>query len=137
MIGQQPEGRGVAESDISSAEREAGTSFAPKFGADGLLTAVVCDAADRTVLMVAHMNRLALDKTVETGEAHFHSRSRGALWKKGETSGNVLRVEDILVDCDQDALVLMCRPAGPACHTGERSCFYRRLVDGGLQRVSD
>ena len=123
-------------SDISRVERETGSWFDPKFGADGLLTAVVVDAQDNTVLMVAHMDREALDATIESGEAHFHSRSRGRLWKKGETSGNILRVEDILVDCDQDALVIKARAAGPACHTGERSCFYRRIEDGELMRIS-
>jgi len=83
------------------------------------------------------MNQLALDMTIQTGEAHFHSRSRGKLWKKGETSGNVLQVEEILVDCDQDALVLRCRPAGPVCHTGQRTCFYRRLGKGGLEPALD
>ena len=107
--------------------------FAPKFGADGLLTAVVVDAADGGVLMVAHMDAEALRMTRETGFAHFHSRSRGRLWKKGETSGHVLAVERILVDCDQDALVLQCRPSGPACHTGAASCFYR-VLDGDTLR---
>jgi phosphoribosyl-AMP cyclohydrolase len=77
--------------------------------------------------MVAFMDREALDKTRETGLAHFHSRSRGRLWMKGETSGHVLRVQQILVDCDQDALVLKALPEGPACHTGAGSCFYREL----------
>jgi phosphoribosyl-AMP cyclohydrolase len=77
--------------------------------------------------MVAFMDREALDKTRETGLAHFHSRSRGRLWMKGETSGHVLRVQQILVDCDQDALVLKALPEGPACHTGADSCFYREL----------
>lgn len=81
------------------------------------------------VLMLAHMNAEALRLTVESGEAHFWSRSRSALWKKGETSGHVLRVADIRIDCDQDAVWLIVDPAGPACHTGERSCFYRR-IDG-------
>ena len=85
--------------------------------------------------MVAFMDREALDATIESGDAHFHSRSRGRLWKKGETSGHVLKVEEILVDCDQDALVLRCRPLGPTCHTGARSCFYRRLEDGALHRM--
>ena len=118
------------------AEREAGTRFMPKFDAAGLLTAIVVDSQSRAVLMVAFMDREALDATLETGLAHFHSRSRGRLWQKGESSGNVLRVEDILVDCDQDALVLQCTPAGPACHTGATSCFYRLLDDGSLRRVS-
>lgn len=102
-------------------------SFTPKFDANGLLTAVAVDAADNRVLMVAFMDAKALATTRATGFAHFHSRSRGQLWKKGETSGHVLAVEEILVDCDQDALVLRCRPAGPACHTGAESCFFRRL----------
>lgn len=101
--------------------------FTPKFDAQGLLTAVTVDAADGRVLMVAFMDAEALAATRATGLAHFHSRSRARLWKKGETSGHVLAVEEILVDCDQDALVLRCRRAGPACHTGAESCFFRRL----------
>ena len=113
--------------------RETGTRFMPKFGADGLLTGVVIDAASREVLMVAHLDAEALAATQETGLAHFHSRSRGKLWCKGETSGNVLRVQEIRVDCDQDALVIVAEAAGPACHTGARSCFYRKLdADGRL-----
>lgn len=106
--------------------------FTPKFDAQGLLTAVAVDAADGTVMMVAHMDAEALAATRATGFAHFHSRSRGRLWKKGETSGNTLAVEEILVDCDQDALVLRCLPNGPACHTGARTCFFRRLVGDSL-----
>lgn len=113
-------------------EREAGRSFLPRFDSAGLLAAVVQDSATGEVLMVAFMDREALDATRETGFAHFHSRSRGRLWKKGESSGHVLEVEAILVDCDQDALVLKVRPAGPACHTGARSCFYRALDGEGL-----
>lgn len=125
-------------SETDTRMRETGDQFLPKFGADGLLTGVVVDAATREVLMVAHLDQEALDKTRETGLAHFHSRSRGKLWCKGETSGNVLRVEEILVDCDQDALVLRATPAGPACHTGARSCFYRTLVaDGRLAPISN
>lgn len=101
--------------------------FEPKFDAAGLLTAVAVDRDDRRVLMVAFMDSEALEATRRTGFAHFHSRSRKRLWKKGETSGHTLRVEDILVDCDQDALVLVCEPAGPACHTGAATCFYRRV----------
>ena len=116
--------------------RENGEVFKPKFGPDGLLTGVVIDAASRDVLMVAHLDEEALKATRETGLAHFHSRSRGKLWCKGETSGNVLRVQDILVDCDQDALVIVAEPAGPACHTGARSCFYRKLgTNGRLEPV--
>ncbi|QZD92802.1 phosphoribosyl-AMP cyclohydrolase [Qipengyuania xiapuensis] len=116
--------------------RESGSEFMPKFDDKGLLTAVVLDADSSQVLMVAFMDEEALGATLESGEAHFHSRSRGKLWKKGETSGNVLTVEEVLVDCDQDALVLKCRPKGPTCHTGARSCFYRRLDEGILQPVN-
>lgn len=114
--------------------REQGAMFLPKFDSAGLLSAVVQDSASGEVLMVAFMDREALDATRATGLGHFHSRSRGRLWKKGENSGNVLHVESILVDCDQDALVLKVRPAGPACHTGERSCFYRALDGDELTR---
>jgi phosphoribosyl-AMP cyclohydrolase len=116
--------------------REQGARFLPKFDDRGLLSAVAVDADTRQVLMVAFMDREALDATLASGEAHFHSRSRGKLWKKGESSGNVLTVEEVLVDCDQDALVLRCRPAGPTCHTGAPSCFYRRLENGALSRVA-
>jgi phosphoribosyl-AMP cyclohydrolase len=112
-----------------------GVRFTPRYGADGLLSAIVVDADTGAILMLAHMNAEALDRTLATGEAHFWSRSRNALWRKGETSGNVLRIREILTDCDQDALLLRVEPAGPACHTGRRSCFYRALrlpqKDGG------
>lgn len=126
----------VSEPIPTPDEREQGARFLPKFDASGLLSAVVIDAADGRVLMVAFMDREALDATLTSGEAHFHSRSRGRLWKKGESSGHVLTVEEVLVDCDQDALVLRCRPAGPTCHTGATSCFYRRLENGRLERVA-
>ena len=116
------------------AAREQGDAFLPRFDSAGLLTAVAQDAATGEVLMVAFMDREALEATRATGFAHFHSRSRGRLWMKGESSGHVLHVEAILVDCDQDALVLKVRPAGPACHTGERSSFYRALEGEGLTR---
>lgn len=106
--------------------------FQPKFDDKGLLTAVCVDEADGAVLMVAFMDAEALAETRATGIAHFHSRSRGRLWKKGETSGHVLEVVETLVDCDQDALVLRCRPAGPACHTGARTCFFRKLENNTL-----
>jgi phosphoribosyl-AMP cyclohydrolase len=93
----------------------------------GLIPAVVQDAATGEVLMVAWMNEEALRLTRETGEAHFWSRSRGELWHKGATSGNVQRVREVRVDCDADTLLLLVDPAGPACHTGERTCFYRDL----------
>ncbi|WP_242186907.1 phosphoribosyl-AMP cyclohydrolase [Sphingomonas sp. CARO-RG-8B-R24-01] len=107
--------------------RETGLVLDPKYDAAGLITAVATDRATGEVLMLAHMNAAALKLTVETGDAHFWSRSRGALWRKGETSGHVLRVHDIRIDCDQDAVWLIVDPAGPACHTGARSCFYRRV----------
>lgn len=96
---------------------------------------MVVDSSSGAPLMLAHMDAHALARTRETGLAHFHSRSRNALWMKGETSGNILKVEEILVDCDQDAIVLRVVAAGPACHTGETSCFYRRLENDGLHRV--
>lgn len=126
----------ITEIDPDAAEREKGTSFTPKFNSSGLLTAVVTDKSDGAVLMVAFMNAEALAKTRETGFAHFYSRSRAGLWMKGETSGHVLAVEEILVDCDQDALVLRVTPAGPACHTGERTCFYRKLDGEVLARIA-
>lgn len=114
--------------------RETGTTLDPRYDASGLITAVVT-ARDGTVLMLAHMNAEALALTQSTGEAHFWSRSRGRLWKKGESSGHVLRVVEMRIDCDQDALWIVADPAGPACHTGEPSCFYRRVVDGTLERA--
>ncbi|RYY32119.1 MAG: phosphoribosyl-AMP cyclohydrolase [Sphingomonadales bacterium] len=115
-------------------DREAGTALMPKWDAAGLVTAVVSDAGDGTLLMVAHMNEAALAATLDSGEATFWSRSRRALWRKGETSGNVMRVVEARIDCDQDAVWLRVEPAGPACHTGERSCFYRRIAGGALVR---
>ena len=107
------------------------------FESAGLLSAIAQDSATGEILMVAFMDREALDATRATGLAHFHSRSRGRLWKKGESSGHVLHVEAILVDCDQDALVLKVRAAGPACHTGAPSCFYRAVEGDRLTRIGD
>lgn len=118
-------------------DRETGSTLDPKYDVNGLITAVVTDAASGEPLMVAHMNAEALALTVSSGEAHFWSRSRGRLWRKGETSGHGLRVVEIRVDCDQDALWLRAEPAGPACHTGARSCFYRRLENGALVRCEE
>ena len=115
--------------------RDKGLTLNPKFDRDGLITAVVTDAASGEVLMVAHMNDQALALTVETGSAHFWSRSRQSLWKKGETSGNMLEVRDIRIDCDQDAVWVKAVPAGPTCHTGARSCFFRRVGVEGLTAV--
>jgi phosphoribosyl-AMP cyclohydrolase len=114
---------------------ETGLTLAPKYDAAGLVTAVATDVATGELLMVAHMNAEALAATLESREATFWSRSRGRLWKKGETSGHVLHVRDVRIDCDQDAVWLICEPAGPACHTGARSCFYRRIGDGVLERL--
>lgn len=116
----------------SKAEIEEGERLSPKFDADGLLTAVTVDADDGTVLMVAHMDAQALALTIETGIAHYFSRSRGRLWKKGEESGHVQTLVELRVDCDQDAVVLRVRQGGPgaACHTGRRSCFYRSVPLG-------
>jgi phosphoribosyl-AMP cyclohydrolase len=113
-------------------ELEMTTRFTPRFDDHGLLACVITDAGDGTVLMLAHMNADALARTIETGEAWFWSRSRKTLWRKGETSGNTLKVEDLVVDCDQDALLLKVKVGGKgvACHTGRRSCFYRRLSLG-------
>ncbi|MGN7293739.1 phosphoribosyl-AMP cyclohydrolase [Rhizobium sp. SAFR-030] len=104
--------------------------FTPRFDAAGLVTAVVTDAADGQLLMVAHMNSEALSLTIETGVAHYYSRSRGKIWKKGETSGNVQQVTALLTDCDQDAVWLKVKVGGhdASCHTGRRSCFYRAIV---------
>lgn len=118
-------------------DRETGVTLDPRYDAAGLVTAVATDAATGELLMLAHMNAEALAATIETGEAHFWSRSRGRLWRKGETSGHVLTVREIRIDCDQDALWLIVNPAGPACHTGERSCFYRRIEGGALVRVPE
>ncbi len=98
-----------------------------KFDDRGLIPAVVQDVHTHQVLMVAYMNEEALKRTLETGEAHFWSRSRQELWHKGATSGNIQKVVEIRVDCDADTLLLLVEPAGPACHTGNTSCFYRRF----------
>jgi phosphoribosyl-AMP cyclohydrolase len=112
-------------------EIEEGLSLTPKFDADGLITAVVTDATSGEVLMVAHMNEQALHKTISSGEAWYFSRSRRALWKKGEQSGHVQRVVELRVDCDQDAVWLRVDQQGAgACHTGRRSCFYRAVPLG-------
>jgi phosphoribosyl-AMP cyclohydrolase len=110
------------------------TAFQPRFDADGLIPAIVTDAGDGTVLMFAYMNAESLSLTQSTGIAHFWSRSRKALWKKGETSGETLKVTEILTDCDQDVLQVMAEPQGrgASCHTGRRSCFYRRVEGDAL-----
>jgi phosphoribosyl-AMP cyclohydrolase len=111
---------------------ETGTVLMPKFDRDGLITAIVVDAASGEVLMVAHMNAEALARTIETGEAWFWSRSRSRFWRKGEESGNTLKVAELRVDCDQDAILVKATIAGDgvACHQGYRSCFYRSVPLG-------
>ena len=113
-----------------AASLEEGTTLTPKFDADGLVTCVATDATSAEVLMVAHMNAEALAKTIATGEAWYYSRSRRALWKKGETSGHGQRVVAMRVDCDQDAVWIKVEQTGGACHTGRRSCFYRAVSLG-------
>jgi len=108
-------------------DREQGSTLDPKYDANGLVTAVATHAETGELLTLA--------KTIETGEAWFWSRSRARLWKKGESSGHVLSVREMRVDCDQDAIWLIVEPAGPACHTGEPSCFYRRVEGGGLVKI--
>ena len=109
---------------------EEGLKFQPKFDASGLVTCVATDAGSGEVLMVAHMNDEALRKTIATGQAWYFSRSRQSLWRKGESSGHTQRVVEMRLDCDQDAIWIRVEQAGAACHTGRRSCFYRK-VDAG------
>jgi phosphoribosyl-AMP cyclohydrolase len=113
---------------------ERGATLAPRFGPDGLIAAIATDAADGAVLMLAWMNAEALRLTLETGEAHYFSRARRALWRKGETSGQVQKVVEARIDCDQDAVWLKVAPGGDggACHVGFRSCFYRAIEAGAL-----
>lgn len=113
---------------------ENGVAFMPKFDADGLIVAIAVDADAGDVLMVAHMNAEALARTIETGDAWFWSRSRRKLWRKGEDSGNTLRVAELRVDCDQDAILLKVRVGGDGvtCHRGYRSCFYRTVPTGAV-----
>ncbi len=115
----------------ASSEIEEGTRLQPKSDSNGLVTAGATDAATGAVLMVAHMNAEALAKTIASGEAHYFSRSRKTLWRKGEESGHTQRVVELRIDCDQDAVWLRVEQAGPgACHTGRRSCFYRAVPLG-------
>lgn len=113
-------------------ELEEGTALLPRFDASGLISAIVADENTGEVLMLAHMNEEALRRTIETREGWFWSRSRKALWKKGETSGNVLQVSAMRIDCDQDAVLLSVRVRGDGktCHTGRRTCFYRSIPLG-------
>ena len=116
----------------NASELEEGRAFTPRFDQAGLIPAIVSDAAGGGVLMFAYMNAEALHRTIESGEAHFWSRSRNALWRKGETSGNRLLVQELLTDCDQDVIWVKARLSGEsACHTGRPSCFYRRIRGEG------
>ena len=118
-------------------DREEALKFQPKFDAAGLVTCVATDAGSGEVLMVAHMNEEALRKTISSGEAWYFSRSRNSLWRKGETSGHGQRVVEMRMDCDQDAIWIRVEQSGAACHTGRRSCFYRRIDAGeGGTRLS-
>lgn len=124
-----------------SAELETTREFTPKFDKDGLVTAIVTDYESGDLLMVAHMNNVALDLTINTGESHFWSRSRQEIWHKGETSGTTQQVHEIRTDCDQDAvwLKVSVRGVGATCHTGMLGCFYRRveLTDGTARLIRD
>ena len=104
--------------------------FSPKFNADGLVVAAAVEHGTGRLLMIAYMNAEALQKTIDTGEAWYWSRSRGELWHKGATSGHTQKVIEMRVDCDQDAIELIVDQTGPACHTQRRSCFYRRIENG-------
>jgi len=118
-------------------EREEGLTFEPKFDASGLVTCVATDASSGEVLMVAHMNDEALRRTIASGQAWYFSRSRNALWRKGESSGHTQRVVEMRMDCDQDAVWIRVEQVGAACHTGRRSCFYRAVSGGeGGARLS-
>ena len=130
----------MSPNDSDKTSRETGSKLSPRFDAGGLITAVVTQAGTGSPLMVAHMTAKALELTIETGEAHFFSRSRNEIWHKGAASGNVLHVTDIRVDCDQDCVWLSVELTGPgaACHTGRKTCFYRRITDsGGLEMTED
>jgi phosphoribosyl-AMP cyclohydrolase len=122
----------------AAAAIEEGSAFTPRFSTDGLIVCVTADARTGEVLMLAHMNREALDKTLATGFMHYWSRSRGCLWRKGDTSGQTQRLVELRVDCDQDALLARVEVGGDggACHTGRRSCFYRRVETAGGVRLS-
>jgi len=125
---------------MDHAALEEGTTFAPRFDAHGLITVVTMEAGSNDVLMVAHMNAETLSLTLQTGIAHYWSRSRKAIWKKGETSGELQELVELRTDCDQDSLVMLVRQTGrgAACHTGRKSCFYRRVtLDGAEAKLSD
>jgi phosphoribosyl-AMP cyclohydrolase len=118
---------------------EEGTAFAPRFDAHGLIFAIAQEAGSGRVLMAAHMNAEALRLTIETGEVHYYSRSRKALWKKGESSGEIQKLIELRTDCDQDVILLSVEQTGrgAACHTGRKSCFYRALRNGELADIGE
>lgn len=121
----------------SNSDIEEGLAFRPRFDASGLVTCVATDAASGEVLMVAHMNEEALRRTIASGDAWYFSRSRNALWRKGETSGQTQRVVEMRLDCDQDAVWIRVEQVGAACHSGRRSCFYRKVEgDGAMARLA-
>ena len=124
---------------LSHDDLEAGATFAPRFDAHGLITAIAQEASSGRVLMVAHMNAEALQRTLDTGKVHYYSRSRKALWKKGETSGEIQKLIRLATDCDQDVVLLTVEQTGrgAACHTGRKSCFYRVLEDGALKDTGE
>lgn len=122
---------------MSQSDQEEGLTLTPKFDSAGLVTCVTTDASSGDVLMVAHMNAEALRRTIESGDAWYYSRSRQALWRKGETSGHVQKVRELRIDCDQDAVWIKVEQTGPACHTGRRSCFYRVSDGGAALRFDD
>jgi phosphoribosyl-AMP cyclohydrolase len=132
---------GVFSDPGTKADLEEGAVLTPRFDADGLVVCVTLDAHDNSVLMLAYMNAEALKLTLDTGIAHYWSRSRQSLWRKGDTSGQTQKVLEIRVDCDQDALLMKVEPGGDggACHTGRRSCFYRKIAadEAGFRLIFD
>ncbi|MBG1231856.1 phosphoribosyl-AMP cyclohydrolase [Aestuariivirga litoralis] len=122
---------------MSDSDADKTLELQPRFDANGLISAIIQDAADGTVLMFAHMNAEAFARTRESGRIHFFSRSRQKLWMKGESSGETFAVVDLLIDCDQDCLLIKVKPEGKgnACHTGRHSCFYRQVKTDGLEMV--
>jgi phosphoribosyl-AMP cyclohydrolase len=129
----------TAEGGSAAPAVETTALLEPRYGVDGLIPAIATDADTGEVLMLAYVNALALEHTIATGEAHYWSRSRNALWRKGETSGQIQTVVELRVDCDQDAIWMKVRPGGDggACHTGARTCFYRRVAGGALEAVPE
>ncbi|MEL6324250.1 MAG: phosphoribosyl-AMP cyclohydrolase [Pseudomonadota bacterium] len=122
---------------FSASEQDFTTELRPKFNAQGLIPAIAQDVETGEILMMAWMNQKSLERTIKTGKATYWSRSRGKLWEKGKTSGHTQTVVDMLIDCDQDTIVLKVQQVGGACHTGQRSCFYRRIDGMRLVRIGN